>query len=358
MNNDLEMMQHAIDVGEKSRWISPPNPWVGCVLAKDGVVIGEGSTSTYGGPHAEVNALKKTGNNAHNSTMYVTLEPCCHFGKTPPCTDSVIRSGVKKVVIGIQDPDPLVSGKGIKLLKEAGIEVVIGIAKEKVEESLQAYIHHRLTKKPFVVAKCAVSLDGRIAAKDGTSQWISSEEALQDAQALRASSQAILVGAKTALLDKPRLTVRVAPLKPLRVLVDAKGIVPADGPLFDADLGPLLIATSENSTLRSSWEKRGAEILTLPSAHGKLNFNPLLEVLGKKGVLQLLVEGGGYTLGAFLEQNLLHSLIVYQSPIILGDEGIAAFQGLDIPTFAKSLRFQLTDYKILGNTFKFTLRKE
>jgi diaminohydroxyphosphoribosylaminopyrimidine deaminase/5-amino-6-(5-phosphoribosylamino)uracil reductase len=353
MKNDLRMMKEALLLANTSRLLAPPNPWVGCIIVQGDQIVGQGATSKPGGPHAEINALHQAGPRAAGSTLYVTLEPCCHRNKrTPPCTEAIIKSQVKRVVIGMQDPDAHVNGKGIEQLQQAGITVTTDVLTSAIEISLLPYLHHRRKCMPWVVGKCAQSLDGKIAASDGTSQWISSLDARQNSQQLRAESQAILIGAKTAIHDNPRLTVRSANLKPLRILIDAKALMPLTGHLFDKDLGPLLIATSEG-TNTESFQQAGISTLQLPNlAGGDLDLRPLLYYLGKQGVLQLLVEGGGYTLGAFLKQNCLNALTMYQAPILLGQKGLAAFQGLDIGTLTQATRFQLICHQVLGDTIR------
>ena len=252
-------MQQALALANQARWHAPPNPWVGCVIVNNKTVIGKGFTQPPGQAHAEVCALREAQEKAQGATLYVTLEPCSHTGRTPPCTQAIIQAGIKKVVIAQMDPDQRVSGKGIIQLQEAGIEVYQGLCQEQAEISLTPYLYQRRTQLPYTLLKAAVSLDGRLAAVDGTSQWISSPEAREAAHLQRAASQAIVIGAKTALNDQPRLTVRhptVHPrLAPLRVLLDAKGRVPTEGPLFDQTLAPTLVIPP-NNPLESN-EKRG-----------------------------------------------------------------------------------------------------
>jgi diaminohydroxyphosphoribosylaminopyrimidine deaminase/5-amino-6-(5-phosphoribosylamino)uracil reductase len=263
-------MSQAIKLGDKSRIISPPNPWVGCVIVKEGEIIGRGSTETYGGSHAEIKALKEAGENARGSTVYVTLEPCPNHGKTPPCTDALIQAKVKKVVIALIDPDPKVLGRGIQKLREANIDVEVGLLEEKAKKSLLPYLHHRETGMPFCILKAAISIDGKIAAKDGTSLWITGEKARKDVHQIRAESQAVLVGTNTILEDSPSLTVRyVQPSgfrPPLRVLLDISGKIKAQGPLFDMNLAPTLIVTSEKcpESIIEEWKSFGCEVKSLP----------------------------------------------------------------------------------------------
>lgn len=317
MNSDLLCMQLALDEAQKARIKAPPNPWVGCVLIKEGTLIGRGHTSVAGGPHAEVNALQ--GVNASGATAYVTLEPCCFHGKTPPCVDALIRSGVSKVVIGIEDPDPRVAGKGIARLKEAGIPVLCGVLEEKVRLQLSPYIKQRQTGRPYVVLKSAASVDGRTAAADGTSQWISSEKARFHAHRMRAESGAILVGSGTYLADKPQLTVRhgeLPPKQPLRIVLDRSGKIPP----------------AENFIITN------------------MGLSDLLEDLGRQGILQVLVEGGPAILGAFLKEQLADRLLIYLGNKLLGENGFPLASGLPIGTLSEAPTLQLSDFFSLDET--------
>ena len=227
---DDEAMAQALAVSAVARRRSAPNPWVGCVLVRDGEVVGEGATQPPGGAHAETGALAQAGDRARGATAYVTLEPCSHHGRTPPCADALIAAGVCRVVAALVDPDPSVAGAGFARLRAAGVDVVTGVGAAEVARDLAPYLRHRRTGRPLVVAKIATSLDGRVAAADGSSQWLTSGAALADAHELRADSQAVVVGAGTAIADQPTLTARgvaVAPEHPpLRVVLDAQGAFP------------------------------------------------------------------------------------------------------------------------------------
>src|SRR5688572_586191 len=245
-------MAQAVALGERGRLTAAPNPWVGCVVvAADGQVVGRGFHRRAGEPHAEVHALRQAGDRARGATAYVTLEPCAHQGRTPPCAPALVEAGVSRVVVAVLDPDEKVAGRGIEILRAAGIAVDIGVAAEDAARSLAPYLHHRRTGRPQCLLKTATSTDGRTAAADGTSQWITGPEARADAHRLRAESGAVVVGAGTALADRPMLTFRsldfeegLTPPQPLRVLIDAAGRVPADGPLFDPTLAPTLVITT------------------------------------------------------------------------------------------------------------------
>lgn len=358
ISQDERLMEKAIALSLKARIISPPNPWVGCLIVNHGVIVGEGYTQCAGSSHAEVIALQQAGKQASGSTVYVTLEPCSHYGRTPPCTRSLIEAKVSRVVIGLQDPDIHVCGNGILQLREAGIDVVVGVGEKAISENLAPYLYHRRTGHPYCIGKAAISIDGRIAAQDGSSQWISSPEARQETHRLRAESQAIIIGAGTACSDKPKLTVRnqeIMPTTPLlRVVLDSRGSVPPEGPLFDDKEAPTLIVTSESApkAVVERWLAKGVEVAVIPAnPNGAgVDLHSLLSLLGKREVLQVLVEGGGKLLGSFLENRLLQKFRAFIGPCFLGDKGIPVLQTNAIQTLNDAYKMQLLDVHIFGHT--------
>lgn len=350
MSDTQALMEQAIALGEKGRYTAPPNPWVGCVFSKGNEIIAVGHHEKAGLPHAEINALKAAGDRAKGATCTLTLEPCCHHGRTPPCTEALIAAKVARVVIGTSDPDPRVAGKGVAALRAAGIEVVIGVLKEKVEASLKPYLYHRSHKRPYCILKAAVSLDGKIAAQDGSSQWISTEEARKDSHILRAASQAILVGSGTALKDDPSLTHRLEGLttpQPLRVLLDRKGVVSPTGKLADCTLAKTLVATSGQAPAqwRKSWEAQGAEVVVVEE------LGSLMEILAARGVLQLLVEGGSEIMGAFFSAGFANQLTLYFGPRLIGRTGIPLLP-LEFESLKESPTVQLERVERLGQTIR------
>jgi diaminohydroxyphosphoribosylaminopyrimidine deaminase/5-amino-6-(5-phosphoribosylamino)uracil reductase len=354
---DEELMLRAIGLARSARRHTAPWPAVGCVLTRDGEIVGEGATGPFPtGPHAEVAALRAAGDRAFGATAYCTLEPCDHHGNTPPCTEALVAAGVSRVVVAVGDPDERVAGRGLARLREAGIDVQLGVGTDVAERDLAPYLHHRRTGRAFVVAKVALSLDGRVAAADGTSQWITSEEARADAHELRADSQAIVVGSGTALVDRPALTVRgveVAPAQtPLRVLLDARGRVPAHGPLFDIALGPTLVVTTEQARIGAvdAWRAAGAKVEAVaPSANGLgVDLDAAFTVLGREGVLQALVEGGGQLLGAITEGGHAQRVVAYVAPTLLGTDGAPGFAFTGPRTLADAPRWTLVDVARTG----------
>jgi diaminohydroxyphosphoribosylaminopyrimidine deaminase / 5-amino-6-(5-phosphoribosylamino)uracil reductase len=326
---DDEAMARALALAATARRRTAPNPWVGCVVVAGGEVVGEGATQRPGGHHAEVEALHAAGARARGATVYVTLEPCSHVGRTRPCADALVVAGVARVVIALEDPDPRVAGRGIARLHEAGIDVTEGVARAEAARQLAPYLHHRRTGRAYCVVKTATSLDGRIAAADGTSQWITSVAARADAHELRADAQAIAVGSGTALADQPALTVRdAAPFPrtpPIRVLLDARGRVPATGPLFDATQAPTLVVTTDRAPASAidTWTAAGAKVERVAPSTTGAGVDPaaVLELLGRLDVLEVLVEGGATLHGALFEAGLVDRVVAYVAPGLLGRDG-------------------------------------
>lgn len=350
------LMQRALSLGERGRITAPPNPWVGCVIVKNGEVVGEGFHVAPGMPHAEIVALEQAGERAKDAEVYVSLEPCCHFGRTPPCVEALIKAKVAKVYIPILDPDPRVSGQGVKKLEEAGIKVEIGLCADEAQRTLAPYLHHRTTKLPYTILKTAQSLDGKVSAEDGTSQWITGEMARADVQKLRAESQAILIGAGTARIDQPRLTVRNSTKQPLRVVLDSKGRLEPTGPLFDLSLAPTLIFTT---TLAPKKEWGGVEVITLAPEHNKLPLAQVLSILGERNILQLLVEGGPTLHASLFHANLFDQISIYTGNCLLGETAKPAIPLLKISTISKAPRLHLSNFTRFDHDFRcdYTLAK-
>jgi len=312
---DSEAMGRALALAAGVRTSTSPNPWVGCVVEPGGF---GGATAPPGGPHAEVAALAAAGSAAEGATAYVTLEPCAHHGRTPPCVDALVAAGVARVVVGIEDPDPLVSGRGIAALRAAGVEVVVGMRAGEVADQLAPYVKHRRTGRPWVVLKLAITLDGRTSAPDWSSRWITGPEARADVHRLRAESDAIVVGAGTVRRDDPALTVRSEPARASRPLRVVLGHIPPG-----ARVQPALELSGD------------------PAA--------VLDRLGSKGVLQVLVEGGSTVAGAFHRQGLVDRYVLYVAPVLLGgDDGRPVMAGDGAPTLADAWRGRIVSVRQLG----------
>lgn len=333
---DACIMQRAVRLSERAKRRTAPNPWVGAVIvAGDGkTILGEGFHSGAGQPHAEPEAFRDAEARGHTdfseATLYCTLEPC-HRGpgkRTPPCDELIRAKKVRRCVVGHVDPDPTFGGAGVQLMRDAGIIVDVGVEEKAVQNSLRAYCHHRRTGRPYVVAKIATSLDGRIACEDKTSQWITKTAARQDAHRLRADSQAILVGSGTAVVDKPSLTVRLPEdpglkQQPMRVVLDTRGRV-LEGPLLDTKVAPTLIFTNKelcSAAALEKWKASGVEYCEVPLAPGDgkhLDLSCVLKELAKRGVLQLMVEGGAVVQGELLREGFVDELRVYFGATLLG----------------------------------------
>lgn len=333
-------MARAVALAETVRTRTSPNPWVGCVVVPAGPTEGEsggapdaggpaaheGSTAPPGGPHAERIALDAAGDRARGATLYVTLEPCCHHGRTPPCTDAIIAAGVRRVVVGVTDPDAQVAGKGIERLRDAGIEVTVGTGADEVSEQLAPYLKHRRTGRPWVILKMAATLDGRTAAPDGTSRWLTGEVARADVHRLRSRCDAVLVGAGTVREDDPSLTVRLPP--------------PEDVPEDRQPLRVVLGSAPPRAKVQPALELSG-------------DLGDVLDELGGRGVLSVLVEGGPTVAAAFHAGGLVDRYVFYLAPALFGgDDGRPLFAGPGAPTVADLWRGELLSVERLGGDLR------
>ena len=327
---DADYMGRAINAAEDARLVAPPNPWVGAAIAS-GTAVFTGATSQYGGPHAEVNALAEAGDDARGATLYSTLEPCCHHGRTGPCTEAIIAAGITRVVIALTDPDPLVAGKGIERLREAGIEVDVGVGAARVERQLRPYLHHRRTGRPLVVLKLAATLDGFTAAPDRSSKWITGPEARSDSHRLRAESDAILVGAGTIRADDPALTVR--------------------------DFAPIGIDGDEIQPLRVVLGSAPDDARAQPLVELEGELDDILVDLAGRGVLQVMVEGGAHVAGAFHRKGLIDRYVIYLAPALFGgDDARPLFSGPGASTIDDIWRGEIVDVRQLGSDVRIEMR--
>lgn len=343
--SDNMYMQRALAIAEGGVGYVSPNPLVGCVIVRDGRIVGEGHHERYGGPHAEANALRAAGAEARGATLYVTLEPCCHTGKTPPCVDAVLQAGVGCVVMAMADPNPKVAGGGLARLRAAGIEVTLGVCEAEARRLNETFLHYIRTQRPFVTLKCAVTLDGKIATRTGASRWITGGAARERVHRLRHAADAVLVGSGTALQDDPLLTTRLPEgggVNALRVLVDSTLRLPVSSQL--ATVAPdcrTLIATSEWASVEKQrqLEDRGVEILRLPSyADGRVNMEALSAVLGARGIANLLVEGGATLSATLLQRRLVDKVIVFVAPKIIGGDGLNVIAALGVESMTDALQ--------------------
>ena len=323
-------MQQAIRLARKGVGRTSPNPAVGCVIVNNGETVGEGWHRKAGTPHAEVHALEQAGERARSADLYVTLEPCSHFGKTPPCAEAVVAAGISRVFIGMIDPNPLVSGRGVERLRSSGIKVEVGLLEAGCRELNLPFIKHVTTGLPFVTMKSAMTLDGKTAALSGDSRWITSESSRKLVHRLRASVDAVLTGSGTLLADDPQLTVRMARGKsPVRIVVDSSLQTPVDCRLMDeAGKIPVIIATvSSDPAKAAALAEKGAEVLTCRDNGGSVDLNDLLTRLGSRGIQSILLEGGERLCGEMLRNRLIDRFLFFYAPKILGGEGKGLFAG-------------------------------
>jgi len=353
----MDYMEQALSLAKLALGQVSPNPAVGAVVVKNDIVVGQGYTQPPGSWHAEVVALKQAGKKAQGGVMYVTLEPCCHYGRTPPCTQAIIAAGIAEVHLAMLDANPLVSGRGKDELEGEGIKVYLGEHEEAAKEVNEAYTKFITTGMPFVTAKFAISLDGKIATKSGDSKWISSDEARKYVHNLRYTSDAIMAGVNTVLVDDPHLTARscggrggTARKQPLRVIVDGKGRTPLTAQLF-SEPGKTLLALGKFVTPeeKATFAQVGAELLELPSEGGLVDLERLLKTLGERGITSVLVEGGGILLGSLFDGKLVDKVIAFIAPIIIGGkEAKTAVSGKGVDKVVDSVKLERVSMEKLG----------
>lgn len=338
-------MRRALALAVRGRGSVEPNPMVGCVLVRNGRIVGEGYHRRYGGPHAEVEAIRAAGRSARGATAYVTLEPCCHFGKTPPCTDALIAAGVRRVVVAMRDRFPPVSGRGVGILRKAGINVAVGLCQDEARRLNAPYLKLKSTGRPWVILKWAQSIDGKIATRTGDSKWISGQESRRYVHKLRGLVDAVIVGVGTVIADDPSLTCRLAKARrrATRIVLDPHLRTPMNVRLVRAaGKIPTLIATSRpmvGSAKAGRLRAQGVEILGLPLSQRGLDLDRLLRELGRRQMTNVLVEGGGRTLGSFADQRLADEAIIFVSRCLIGgEEARSALSGLGPDQIADSLR--------------------
>jgi diaminohydroxyphosphoribosylaminopyrimidine deaminase/5-amino-6-(5-phosphoribosylamino)uracil reductase len=347
---DLAFMREALALATRSIGLSEPNPRVGCVITSvDGRVLGRGFTHEAGGPHAEVMALRDAaaqGHDVRGATAYVTLEPCSHHGRTPPCCDALIGAGLGRVVAASQDPNPLVAGNGSVKLRAAGIAVATGLLADEARELNIGFFSRMLRKRPWLRLKTAISLDGRTALENGRSQWITGEAARTDGHAFRKRAGALLTGVGTVLEDDPRLDVRLVdtPKQPLRVIVDSRLETPPAARMLQPPGQVLLYAAVHDKPREDALKARGAEVAFAPGPSGKVDLPSLLTDLAQRGVNELHVEAGHKLSGSFVREGLVDELLVYQAPTLLGlGQGLASFGPIEALADALALRFVSVD---------------
>lgn len=383
-NADCQYMAEAIRLAWRGLYTTHPNPRVGCVIVKNGQIVGRGWHQVAGEGHAEINALKEAGNLAKGATAYVSLEPCSHHGKTPPCAEALIEAGVAKVISAMEDPNPLVSGRGHALLEENGIQTVSGLLQTQAERVNPGFIKRMRTGLPLVRLKSAMSVDGRVAMASGESKWITGPEARADVQRIRARSEAIVTGVDTVIADDPSFTVRpedwpggvageydidcqswpagIPVIQPTRVILDSTLRTPSSAALLSLPGKTVVVCTAErNVVAASSLESAGASIAILstePSKDGRerVSLTALLQWLAQQDVNEVMVEAGGTLAGCFIEQQLVDEWVVYMAPKIMGSTAQPLLALPDIQTMGQALPLDLSDVRQLGTDIRMTFR--
>lgn len=321
---DRKFMEHALALASKARGHTSPNPMVGAVIVRDGEIVGEGYHQKAGEAHAEIHALNQAKGLAQGATMYVTLEPCCHWGRTPPCTEAIIRAKIANVFVAMKDPNPQVAGNGIRQLEEVGISVQVGLCEVESRQLNEVFIKYITTQRPFVILKSAISLDGKIATASGESQWITSEASRLKGHEVRAQVDAILVGVGTVLHDNPSLTTRLPDRRgedPIRVILDSRGRTPLGAKVFnpDSNAGTLIVATKDAPLKKiEAFKTVGAEVLIVKEKDGRVCLETLMQELGHREITSVLIEGGGEINAAALEAGIVDKLMFFLAPKLIG----------------------------------------
>ena len=346
---DSQWMARALQLAERGLYTTSPNPRVGCVLVRDGKIIGEGWHQQAGEAHAEIHALQVAGVAARGATAYVTLEPCCHHGRTPPCADALVAAGVVRVVVAVQDPNPKVAGQGVAQLRAAGIEVVSGLMEAAAHELNIGFFARMTRGTPWLRCKIAASLDGRTALKNGVSKWITGEAARQDVQHWRARSCAVLTGIGTILADDPQLTVRdiATSRQPLRVVVDSHLRIPLEARIFQHGNVAIYTATQDVQKI-AVLEKSGARVLVLPDANGRVDLKAVMRDLAAQGCNEVLAEAGGALNGALFNAGLVDEMVLYLAPQLLGDAARGMAHLAELTTLDQGVQLAWHDVRNVG----------
>ena len=352
--SDYTHMAQALRLAERGLWTTDPNPRVGCVIVRDDEVVGEGWHERAGEPHAEINALRQAGDRARAATVYVTLEPCSHYGRTPPCAEALLQAGVARVVVAMVDPNPKVSGQGLALLEQNGIETAVGLLEAEARLLNPGFISRFSRGRPYVRCKLAMSLDGRTALASGDSKWITGEAAREDVQRLRARSSVIVTGINTVLADDPRLNVRV-PFEckqPDRVVLDSTLRIPLDAQVLQQEGHVWIATTPPDDESRETLEQAGIGVIELLSENGKLDLHALMGQFNDLHYNEVLIEAGPILSGSFLAAGLIDELVIYMAPHLLGDSACGLFH---LPLFEKMeqrVALELKDMRQVGSDIR------
>lgn len=354
---DHTYMALAMQLAQRGLYTTTPNPRVGCVIVREGKIVGEGWHERAGEPHAEVHALSQAGDAARGATVYVTLEPCGHYGRTPPCAGALIKAGVARVVVAMRDPNPMVAGQGIAMLELAGIPTACGVLENEARELNVGFISRMERGRPWLRLKVAATLDGKTALNNGVSQWITGPDARRDAHRWRARSCAMLTGIGTVLADDPSFTVRdiETPRQPLKVVVDANLSMPLEAKMLQG--AKVLVATGcdEEARIRQL-QDAGAEVLVLPAEHGQIDLARLLHELGKRGLNEITVEAGKVLNGALLHAGVVDELVFYLAPMLFGDKARGMFGVPEIEEMNQRQELEIKDLRMVGRDMRIIAR--
>ncbi|NOX75830.1 MAG: bifunctional diaminohydroxyphosphoribosylaminopyrimidine deaminase/5-amino-6-(5-phosphoribosylamino)uracil reductase RibD [Gammaproteobacteria bacterium] len=358
-SNDFAHMARAIQLAQRGLFTTDPNPRVGCVLVQDGKIVGEGWHQQAGEAHAEINALRLAGGRAKDATAYITLEPCCHHGRTPPCSDALRAAGISRVVVAMEDPNPQVAGQGLAQIKRAGIETRSDVLQAQSEALNPGFIKRMRTGRPFVRCKLAMSLDGRTAMASGESQWITSEDARCDVHRLRARSSAILTGIGTVLADDPSLNVRLntneTVQQPVRVVLDSQLRMPMDARMLSLPGRTIVCCTKvANPEKIAVLTDVGVEVHCLPTENSHVSLPALLDFLGREEINEITVEAGATLNGALLQAGLVDEIIVYMAPLLMGDAARGLFHLPELNTMDQAIKLQIVDMCAVGADWRIT----
>lgn len=356
---DIKYMKRALELAKKGEGRTAPNPMVGCVVVKDGEIIGEGFHEEYGSFHAERNALNSLSKNADGAELYVTLEPCCHYGKTPPCTEAIIEHKIKRVIVACLDENPLVGGQGIEILKKHGIDVTIGVLKEEAIKLNEVFFHYISNKRPFVAMKYAMTLDGKIATVSKDSKWITSKESRKYVQVLRNRYKSILVGIHTVLEDDPMLNCRMeGGVNPIRIVLDSKLRIPLKSNIVKTakEIKTIVVTTESDERKKEVLKSLGVEIMELKS---EICLSELLTRLGEMKIDSILVEGGGRIHGSFLQENLVDRVYAFVAPKLIGGaDALSPVEGTGIQKMKDAIKLKDTECRMIEKDILITGRVE
>jgi len=356
---DEHYMRIALELAAKARGRTSPNPLVGAVVVKDGIIVGRGYHEKAGTPHAEVHALREAGERARGATIYVTLEPCSHYGRTPPCSEAVIKAGVARCVAAMVDPNPLVAGRGLAQIRQAGIEVASGVLEEEARRLNEVFIKYITTKRPFIVMKSAMTLDGKIATHTGHSRWITGPAARERVHRLRDEYDAIMVGIGTVLADDPALTTRLPEggRDPVRIILDSQARIPLKARvLTQQSTAPTIIATTVRAPQEKirALEEAGARVMVIPEDKGKVDLKLLIDRLGQAGITGILLEGGGQVNGAALEAGIVDKVVWFVAPKLIGGKASPGpVGGAGVTTMDQAVKLSRIRVEQVGEDFMF-----